>query len=295
MGSEKVTWTLTSGDVVVEIVATLDGDTVDFDIQLVEGTADLNGLFLDFGNDGVDAGGKDHSKLGHGNNMKGSNSDGVKLDGFDFAAALGSVGGNDADYTSGHETFSLSELGISSFSELADAEIGIRATSVGPDREGSLKLSGTGVYDPGGDDPGGDYFPEWPQDISHVTLVFAQSEGDVKPSGGDGFYTVKIDDWPGGQDPQARDLDSSIEDIIAYLIANDEFIVDESTLVGVVVKGGNVAGSGYYAYGDYDSNGPDPDPLPPEIGFDLSGANGNENPSSAIDMPYYDYGDVFGF
>lgn len=271
MSDGSVTWTLSAGDVTVEVVATLDGSgNVTFEYNLVSGTADLNGFFIDIGNDGGDI-----SKLSGGNNMKGSDSDGDKLDGFDFAQEIGTTGGSDADTTSGTVTYSMAELGISSLEELANAEIGIRATSVGEDREDSLKLAGTGEYCPP-DDPPEDNFPEWPQDISNMTLVFNQPEGDTN---GDGYYTVKIN-VPGelGDDP-----DAYIEDLLAALIAADANLDATADLMGLVIKGGNQEDTQFYAYGDYDANGPDPDPLPSGIGFALPGDSGNVEPVNAID------------
>lgn len=137
-----VKWTLTAGDVVVEVSASLnDAGEVVFSYDLISGTADLNGFYVDLDNDGGSI-----RKLEGGNNMNGSDSDGDKLDGFDWAAIIGTVGGNDADTTSGSVTVSMAELGITSLADLDGAEIGIRATSVGEDREDSLKLADTGTY-----------------------------------------------------------------------------------------------------------------------------------------------------
>lgn len=137
-----VKWTLSANGVVVEVSASLDdAGNVVFSYELVSGTADLNGLYLDLNNDGGDI-----RKLEGGNNMNGSDSDGDKLDGFDWAQVIGTVGGSDADTTSGSVTVSMADLGITSLSDLSGAEIGIRATSVGEDREDSLKLANTGTY-----------------------------------------------------------------------------------------------------------------------------------------------------
>ena len=88
MSAGTAKWTLSSGDVTVEVTATLDGaGNVTFNYELVSGIADLNGFFIDIGNDGGAI-----SKIAGGNNMNGSDADGDKLDGFDFAQALGSVG-----------------------------------------------------------------------------------------------------------------------------------------------------------------------------------------------------------
>lgn len=278
--NECVKWTLTSGDVVIEVVATISesGDvTITYD--LVSGVADLNGFFIDFGNDGGDI-----SKLGGGNNMKGSDSDGDKLDGFDYAEELGTVGGNDEDHTSGTVTFTaaqLADFGVDGLADLADAEIGFRATSVGEDREDSLKLADTGTYCP--DTPNGNDFPEWAQDISNITFVFNQSEGDTPDPHGnpDGYYTVKVD-VPGelGDDP-----DAYIEEFLAALIEHDPNLAEDADLMGIVIKGGQQV-TEYYAYGDYNANGEDPDDLPDGIAFSLDGTSANVDPTNAIDTGY---------
>lgn len=137
--AEYVLWTLTDGDVVIETRATDDGlGNITFTFELVSGSGDINGLYIDINNDGGSI-----SDLGGGNNMNGAG------DGFDFAVALGSVGGNDADVTMGTVTgFTLVDFGVSDLEELAASELGFRLTSVGDDREGSLKLLAVGEYYP---------------------------------------------------------------------------------------------------------------------------------------------------
>ncbi|KIC14266.1 hypothetical protein RA20_21225 [Leisingera sp. ANG-Vp] len=269
--ADSVKWILSSGDVTVEITAVLNGSgDVEFEYKLVSGIADLNGFYVDIGNDGGGI-----SKLGRGNNMKGRDSDGDALDGFDVAEKIGTAGGNDDDTTEGTLTYSLAELGISSLEELADAEIGIRATSVGEYREDSLKLAGTGEFCPD-EDPDGDDFPEWGQDISNITFVFNQSEGDTS---GDGFYTVKVN-VPGelGDDP-----DEYIEDLLEDLIAFDPNLEPDADLEGIVLKGG-METTEFFAYGSHNMNGEDPDPLPVGIGFSLPGDHGNVVPVNEIDV-----------
>lgn len=265
MTTGSVTWSLTWEDVTVEIIATenADGDIV-FTYELVSGTADLNGFYIDIGNDGGPL-----SDLGGGNNMNGSDSDGDSLNGFEIAVEIGTVGGSDPDTTSGTLTFTKAELGIISLEELALAEIGIRATSVGDDREGSLKLADTGVYheDPSNEEE--DNFPEWKQDISNMTFVFNQTEGDRN---GDGYYTVKID----VPEDLGDDPDAYIDDLLAAMIAADPNLDADADLMGVVIKGGRQK-TDYFAYGDYNNNGSDPDVLPAGIGFALPGNHRNVN------------------
>jgi hypothetical protein len=100
---------------------------VDFHINLEEGTADLTGFFLDIG----EPGGKVFQTEDPQTNMNGTA-------GFDYAFQLGTGGGNDADYTGGK----INIPGIS-LDDLEGATVGIRAQSVGEDRESSLKLTGT--------------------------------------------------------------------------------------------------------------------------------------------------------
>jgi hypothetical protein len=126
---------------------------------------------------------------------------------------------------------------------------------------------------------GTNYFPVWGQAISHVTLIFDQVAGD---SNGDSYYTVKIDEWPDSADP---DLDASIAEILAFLVANDPYVSSSSVLLGSTVKGGLQITS-YFAYG----NGSDV--LPSGLGFSLDGTKGNERPQNAIDR-VYNYSSVY--
>ncbi len=114
----------TGTEFTVNAVQTATG--VEFTLQLVNGTGDLNGFFLDIGGDG----GPIFSVGDSSNNMGGISN------GFDYARVLGSVGGGDADVT--QATFEIAGL---SLADLDDAIIGIRATSVAT--EASLKLTGT--------------------------------------------------------------------------------------------------------------------------------------------------------
>lgn len=165
------------------------------------------------------------------------------------------------------------------------------------DAEGCIQDDDNG--DPG-PDPDPEDFPTWGQDISNITLIFQQSAGDSKPVNGktdgggqawpnnpddepdgDGYYTVKID-VPGSFDD---DLDNSIEAILAKLIEKNDFIDEDSDLLGVVIKGGQQT-TQYFAYGDHNENGDAPDSLPAGLGFVLPGDDGNVDPTNAIDKAY---------
>ncbi|MCT4372819.1 hypothetical protein CLG85_021930 [Yangia mangrovi] len=191
------------------------------------------------------------------------------------------LGGNDADTTCGTISYTLAQLGVDNLEDLADAEIGIRATSVGEDREGSLKLADTGEYQPPCEEPSDD-FPEWSQNISNLTLIFNQTAGDTKPKSElDGYYTVKID----VPEELGDDPDAYIEDLLSALISHDPNLDSDADLMGIVIKGG-LATTQYFAYGDYNSNGTAPDPLPEGIGFSLPGDKGNVEPINNIDTGY---------
>lgn len=131
-----------------------------------------------------------------------------------------------------------------------------------------------------------DDFPLWAQDISHVTLVFDTDAGDSE-KGNDGYYTVKIDNNPG-----SNDVDDIIEALLARLVAEDPVISAETKLMGVFIKGG-VQTTNYFAYGEYNQNGTEPDALPAGLLIGLVGGNANESPSNAIDMVYAGQGWIF--
>ena len=125
-----------------------------------------------------------------------------------------------------------------------------------------------------------DFFPVWGQDISNVILVFLQSDGS--------YYTVKIDEWP---DEADNDLDNSIDEILAFLLAEDDNVTEESVLLGAIIKGGTQT-TEYYTYGP-GSTGPDlADELPEGTGLTLDGTSANASPSNAIDTTF-DYDEIF--
>ena len=244
-----------------------------FETEPQEGyRVDLNGFFLDIGGDG----GSVRHDSSRANNMNGGNNDG-----YDHAWTLGSIGGKHADYTSG--TVFLAGITLA---DLEGADAGIRATSYGTDGEGSLKL--VADYTPPVEPPPGDDFPLWQQDISNVILVFNSTEGDKKPKpDGDGFYTVKIDNWCDDADD---DLDNSIEAILAYLVANDPNVDADTELLGVIIKGG-VQDTNFYAYGDNNTNGTEADDAPEGLALSWSGSS-NPAPAQNVDESF-DFCEIF--
>jgi hypothetical protein len=224
---------------------------------------DLNGFFVDVNNDG----GSIFSTGQKLNNMNGSAADGTKLDGFDFAKALGSVGGNDANWTEG--SFTIDGL---AYADLDGAQIGLRLTSVGADGEGSLKLVGDADIPHGNED----HFPELDKDISNIVLYFNTTEGDTRPDpDGDGFYTVKIDDVP---ESASDDLDDWLGDVLAHLVAEDPNVTADTGLQGVAIKYGTT--TEFYAM----DNDPAPDTPPNGTEFPL--------PGNQVDQSYQ-YDEVF--
>lgn len=250
--------------------ATQDGQTglsFTFETTLADGyRVDLNGFFLDIGGDG---GSRTQVNGANANNMLGGNNDG-----YDYAVGLGSVGGNDADFTSGSRFIA----GLS-LDDLVGADAGLRATSFGLDGQGSLKLVTDYTPPP---PPPGDDFPPWAQDISNVILVFGTTDGDLKPKpDGDGYYTVKIDEWPG---PADDDLDNSIDDILAWLVAKDPNVDADTELLGAIIKGGQ-QDTNFYAFGDNNTNGTDPDEPPEGLALSWTGSE-NPQPANAVDASY---------
>ena len=267
-----VKWSLTGGGVIVDVTAALDADgnvVISYALADDSAPADILGVYFDWGNDGGPITG-----LGGGNNMNGSSSDGTALDGFDYAVKTGNAGLKDGATTSGTFTIPLSKLGpvmvdgVVDLQLLAESQIGIRATSTGWDQEGSVKLAALGeVCEP---PPPPDDFPTWAQDISNVIFVFNQTLGDTKPKpDGDGYYTVKIDEWPG---PADDDLDNSIDQILNYLVANDPNISAGFDLLGVIIKGG-IQPTNFYAYGVHNTNGTDADTPPDGLGLSWTGSS----------------------
>ncbi|HEX2752115.1 MAG TPA: DUF4114 domain-containing protein, partial [Alphaproteobacteria bacterium] len=114
--------TATGVDITVQAVQTATG--VQFTVNLVNGVADLNGFFLDINSDGGPI------------TYVGSPANNMNPASFDYAEELGSVGGGDPNVTTA--TFTIDGL---SLSDLDNATIGVRATSVGSECELSLKLT----------------------------------------------------------------------------------------------------------------------------------------------------------
>jgi hypothetical protein len=225
-------------------------------ITAVKGEANINGIYAQGTGDSFDGFTTIKGKITDSVNMNGS---GVA---WDSGFKLSDPGlGKDGQFA-GQSTF-LTEgesilVPVPADWDLSKiTEIGIRATST-TTAEGSIK--GIGEDPP----PPPDDFPEWEQDISNIVLVFEQTDGDEKPNpDGDGYYTVKIDNWPVAADD---DLDKSIEAILEWLEDNDPNFTSADNLLGVIIKGGQ-QDTQFYAYGDNNENGTAPDALPSGLGL----------------------------
>ena len=284
--SGTLIYTFTDGDetagVKVEVYAldvdtdndgTLDSVKFTFDTTLYgDYLIDLNGFFIDLGGNGGPI-----TTLGGGNNMSGADNTGILMDGYDIAVALGTVGGNDQDFTDDYVIVAYDpDKSFTGVASLDGSDAGLRATSYGADREGSLKM--TALYNNEGPPPPPDHFPEWSQNISNIVLYFDTAAGDTGRWGKDGFYTVKIDEVPGCA---SDDLDDWLAGVLAYLAENDAIIQQhDPKLLGVAIKGGNQPSR----YFELDGNPYDIDVAPTPTGTQVTDKN--------IDRTY-DYALIF--
>ncbi|MFQ8431169.1 hypothetical protein [Amaricoccus sp. W119] len=246
-------------------------------ISVEEGAADFNALYW-----GDDVNDGDSVKLRDAPlNMNGAKYQGSTID-WDGATklsspGLGTAGTDKGTYLAEGETKTITLQGVDSIDDVD--YIGVRATST-TTPEGSIKAIALGEPCPP-PKPVDDDFPLWGQDISNLTFVFNQTEGDTKPNGDpDGYYTVKVD-VPGSF---PDDLDDSIEMLLQRMIESDQLdLAPGADLMGVVIKGG-LQTTQYYAYGSYNDNGTAPDALPAGIGFTLPGDSGNVVNPNDIDV-----------
>lgn len=262
----------------------MDGTEVKAEVTVQEGYADFNAFYWgDDVNDGSSTKLADKAL-----NMNGAQYEGAAVD-WDGAqklssAGLGPAGQDKPTFLTAGESMTFTLAGVTSLDEVD--YLGVRATSTSTP-EGSIKAidEGEEICPP----PPKDDFPEWAQDISNITFVFDQTEGDTKPKpDGDGYYTVKVDVAAAFPD----DLDDSIDALLQAMIDSDMLDLDEDAdLLGVVIKGG-LQITQFYAYGSHNTNGTDPDPLPAGIGFALPGDHGNVDPTNAIDVGLH-YDDLF--
>lgn len=220
---------------VIEIYATEFDGGYSLSLQVAEGYADLRGFFLD-GATAVssslegEAAALDTSLSGD-VNMKGTHLT------FDSAYEIGTSGMAKDDIQQATFTFN------GSLQDLDELNFGIRATSVGADREDSVKL--TGVFDipePESEGPR-DHFEEWGTGakdglpaISHITLYWQDA------SDSDGWKTIKFDyDFDDAEFSLSNDLDNDLSGLLDFLVAEGAISSSEvGELDGVAIKGGTV-------------------------------------------------------
>ncbi|AUH33894.1 hypothetical protein CUV01_11300 [Paracoccus tegillarcae] len=133
---------MSKGATTVDVVATLDGKgNVVFDYDASGGKIDLTGFYLDINNDG----GRHHAAnvLDW---MVGRDSDGDRMDGFDFTATIGSIWGYDGNNTGDQLVVSMSKLGIDSLSDLDGAELGFNSWAGNGWCKTNVQMANTGTY-----------------------------------------------------------------------------------------------------------------------------------------------------
>ncbi|WP_158547801.1 TadE/TadG family type IV pilus assembly protein [Rhodosalinus sediminis] len=142
---------------------------------------------------------------------------------------------------------------------------------------------------------GGDYFPEWPQDISNVVLHYDRD--------GDGAidYAAKVDGFPDADQASHRgnDLDAFFG-LVTDFVARRSAEIDSATVPqGASIRGGEKEAA-FFAYAA-DENGPRPDAGPTEntgSGPDLELAYSDfdaaamPDPASCLEMRAGDFDDL---
>jgi hypothetical protein len=226
----------------IEVYATEENGSVKFTVKLADGwnqdyNLDLNGLFLDYKAGGSNKETVDGEKA---NNLNGATYDGEKIY-WDIAVSSGStVGGSDGQTSLMEFCVTIDGLTLA---ELDGALIGLRATSTGTDGEGSLKLVGK-IEIPDDEEEEDDNFPDNPaHDISNIVLYFSTelnntAQGDVNPGNGDGYYTIKIDNFSDALVPADNNLDAWLDSLVEWLVDNDPYVYANTELLGVAIKGG---------------------------------------------------------
>lgn len=241
---------------------------VSMTVKVMEGVADLRGFFMDVGDsvDGVSVDGvaSQDVKIGdesvttvgtRDNNMNGTGET------FDVGVEIGTSGYGRDDVSQANFTLEGATL-----EQLDGLTFGVRATSVGEDRDGGVKLLGEfdipepqpeeppvePPADPSNETPTeppaetpvptpsiGGNFPQMPDDITSIVLFYDTPSGDLN---GDGYYAAKVDNvsWV-----VEDDLDLWLIDATNYLQANDANVDDDTALLGVAITHGGT--TEYYA------------------------------------------------
>jgi hypothetical protein len=236
-----------------EVELSIDDDgNVTAKVTAVEGSADFNAFYWGDDDGEADFGGFKGRDSSLNMNGEGSQYDGepVFWDGAQKISnpGLGRGGQDKFSFIKEGEsqTFNLTHMSADDFENLE--YFGIRATSVNGDD--SLKLVGKPEDDNGNGD---DFFPEWPQDISNA-VFYIDTTGD-----GEWDLAVKIDNFPDADEIGwiSNDMDDFYACMFEYIKKVDDRVDDDSTLIGVSIKGGREPDL-FFAI-ENDENGPEPD------------------------------------
>ncbi|HET9734238.1 MAG TPA: hypothetical protein VFP62_03135 [Burkholderiales bacterium] len=247
---------------------------VNMTVKVMEGVADLRGFYMDVGDsvEGVSVEGVDERDLAiadegvttvgsRDNNMNGTGET------FDIGMEIGTAGYMRDD--NGEAQFTLQGV---SLQDLDGLTFGVRATSVGEDRDGAVKLLGEfDIQEPVAEPPAepptepatpptesaeppaqppatGGSFPQLTDDISSIVLVYDSPASD-------GTYAVQVSDVPYYVED---DLDVWLIDATHYLEVTDPNVDQDSELLGVAITTTNAgdptqSSTEYYALdGDAD-------------------------------------------
>ena len=206
-----------------------------------------------------DAGGSVAENAVLNGDVTGNDSDVDRLDTHTWALVEGSFAGEGSLTMNADGTWSYDAMGAYDYLNDGDS-VNLSFQYTMTDNHGasdtatvSFTVTGVGsVEPPPPPPPSGDSYPTFSKDISHAVLVFDTNSGDRN---GDGYYTVKIDGYGGDgyTELQQTDLDASIADILAWLVANDANIDANTEFLGAQIKGGNV-GTARDSYDDYWAN-----------------------------------------
>jgi hypothetical protein len=243
---------------------------VSLTVKVMDGVADLRGFFMDVGDstagvsvDGVESqdvkiGDESVTTVGtRDNNMSGTGET------FDVGVEIGTSG-------YGHDDVSQARFTLEgvTLEQLDGLTFGVRATSVGEDRDDAVKLLGEfdipepapaeppvePPADPSSETPTevpadtqtstssiGGNFPQLPDDITSITLFYNTPAGDIT---GDGLYAAKVENvsWI-----VEDDLDLWLLDATGYLQENDPNVDDSTQLLGVAITHGADGATEYYA------------------------------------------------
>lgn len=240
-------------------------------VKVMEGVADLRGFFMDVGDStegvSVDGVASQDVKIGdesvttvgtRDNNMNGTGET------FDVGVEIGTAGTGRDDVS--QAAFTIDGVTLE---DLDGLTFGVRATSVGEERDDAVKLLGEfDIPEPAPEEPPveppadpssetptevpadtptttpsiGGNFPLLPDDITSIVLVYETTSGDQNA---DGYYTAKVENvsWV-----VEDDLDLWLVDATNYLEANDPNIEDDTVLAGVAITHGGT--TDYYAMDD---------------------------------------------